>query len=254
MPAATCSLACAVRIFSLAICALSTAFVASNSMSAFLDLDSARRFAASSEVRALAISAAATPARGDCSISGTMRPRSFQRFVALGGGGARAQYRGYRHAQHDALVKFHVRDLMHMIGNESALRRRGALGFRAQHLEAGEYFVSGLACAGALRFRYRKLGVQVRLRGRALRLLRLLLGERSLGLAQFVFGLLQLYRTGFRSPHGLLCLLNRGVALGDSLLRERRHVGACAERREQAHATASAALFRWTWVATINRE
>ncbi len=89
----------------------SMAFVASNSMSGFLLLDSARLFAAFSELRALAISDAATPR-----VAIVPFPTPWSALVPASrcarGGGARAQYGGYCDAQHDALVKFHVRDLM----------------------------------------------------------------------------------------------------------------------------------------------
>src|SRR5678815_516679 len=71
VPVAASSFACAVRIFSLAICALVTALFASYSMSASLPFDSARRLAASSDLRAFAMSVAATPARGEFSTAGT---------------------------------------------------------------------------------------------------------------------------------------------------------------------------------------
>ena len=138
-------------------------------------------FAASSDLRALAISTAATPARGDCSTSGTMVRAVSSDSLRGGCGAARTQYCRYRQAQDNSFVQLHELDLICAFEDIcSALRRRGAFSLLPQRLDAREHFIRRSARIGALRLRNRKLGVKVRLRSRALRLLPLSFGQRAL--------------------------------------------------------------------------
>ena len=208
----------------MAICALITALFASNSMSSRLPFDSARRLAASSDLRALAMSTAATPARDELSTSGTT-VRAVSNDSLRGGGAARTQYCGYRQTQDNSVVQLHDLDLNYEFGRyRSTLRRCGAFSLLTQRLEAREHFIRRFARIGALGLGHRKLGEKVRLRSCAFRLLLLFLGQRALGSAQLVARLLQLHGAVLGFPKRLLSLLNRGVALSHALFREIRRV------------------------------
>ena len=150
------------------------------------------RLAASSDLRALAMSVAATPARGDFSTCGTTVRAVSSDSLRGGGGAARTQYCGDRHTQDNLLAQLHDLDLIYAFGRyRSTLRRCAALSLLTQRFEAREHFIRSFARIGALGLGYCKLGVKVRLRSCALRLLPLLFCQRALCSVQLVSRLLQ---------------------------------------------------------------
>src|SRR5678816_580817 len=132
------------------------------------------------------MSAAATPARADFSTSGIM-VRADSSDSLLGGAelqaprtAATARLKITRLFDFIPLTSF-ISDELH---SSSALCRRGAFSLLTQHVQAREHFIRGFPRIGALRLGDCKLGVQVRLRSRTLRLLLLAFRQRALRIVE----------------------------------------------------------------------